>query len=136
MFYLFSNNVLVNFNEVVCFKRTQNRIIINLSYSIVKNNEEYVEYVYIDNYTDSDLAVLNTKFFKDNFIQVSKVYINKNKISSIKYNNGKIIYNLSVVKSHLFNKNGNTEKVISSVFYYELGDIEKFNSVVYRLKKG
>lgn len=134
MFYLFSNNILVNFDEVISIKKTPNRFIINLNCSIVRNNETTADYVYIDSYTESDLKLFNCKFFKDNFIQVAGIYLNRNKISSVKFCGDKIIYNLTVSKTHIFNKDGKSERVDSCIFYYERADIEKFNAVAAKLK--
>ena len=61
-----------------------------------------VDYSYIDNYNDNDIKFLDNPWFKKNFIKITNIYINKNKISSIKYRDNKIIYNLCVSRTHEF----------------------------------
>lgn len=134
MFYLFSNDISVNFDKVAVIKKNSERIVINFNYSIKKDNEIFADYLYIDNYSHSDLAFLEASWFKKQFIKISSVYINKNEISNIKFRNNRIIVNMCMVKSHNFNRNDKTVREITSTFYYEDGLKERYLEILNSLK--
>lgn len=130
MYVNFSNDISVNFDKVAIFKKTQNRLVINFNYSIKKDNEIYADYLYIDNYNDSDLTFLNSVWFKKHFIKIAGAFINKNEISSIKFRDNRILVNVGVIKSHNFNRNGVIVNDATATFYYEDGIKERYLEIL------
>lgn len=134
MYFLFSNDVYVNFEKVASIRKTVDRIVINFNYTIKKDNNEYADYLYIDNYTKTDLNIFENIWFKKNFIKISGTFLNKHEISNVKYRNDRVIVNLGVGKKHSF-KNGDTMvDEVTSTFYYENAPKERFLEIMSLLR--
>lgn len=135
MYYLFSNDVCVNFQKVASIKKTPNRLVINFNYSIKKDNTEYADYLYIDNYNKTDLNIFENPWFKKNYIKIAGTFLNKHEISNIKYKNDKIIINVGVSKQHTFKtETGELINEVTSIFYYENAPKERFLEILSYLK--
>lgn len=106
----FSNGVMVNLENVSSVKFLDNRIVLNMNYCIVKQNNVIPDYVYIDDYTEEDESALRNY---ENFIKVSKnVLVNKESISNVKKVNDGVIINLAHPHSYNLTKNN---KVVNAV---------------------
>ena len=130
MYFLFSNDVCVNFQKVASIKKTPDRLVINFNYTIKKDNNEYADYIYIDNYVNSDLNIFENVWFKKNFIKISGTFLNKHEISNVKYRNDRIIINLGVGKKHTFKNGDKTVEEVTSTFYYETAPKERFLEIL------
>lgn len=142
MFYSFSNDTCANFEKVTIVKiekreknnQSVNRLILNFDYTISKD-KDYVDYLYIDDYKPCDINFLSKKWFTDDFIKISNVYINKRKIANIKYRNGKIIVNVGVVKSHEFVCGEDANKGSTSLYFYEIASKDDYINFLKKIKK-
>lgn len=106
----FSNEVMVNLENVSSVKFLDSRIVLNMNYCIIKQKNVIPDYVYIDNYTDEDENTLRNY---ENFIKASKnVLVNKDSISNIKKVNDGVIINLAHPHSYNLTKNN---KVVNTV---------------------
>lgn len=106
----FSNEVMVNLENVSSVKFLESRIVLNMNYGIIKQNNVIPDYVYIDNYTDEDENTLRNF---ENFIRASKnILVNKESISNIKKVNDGVIINLAHPHSYNLTKNN---KVVNAV---------------------
>lgn len=104
--YIEINNTIVNLTNVstIVFLKDQNRIVLNYGYGVElkKSNKTISDYMYVD--FDSDEAYNNglyelskNRFIVNTFIKHQNGLINKNKISSIKFEHEKtrVIFNMS-----------------------------------------
>lgn len=141
MFYSFSNDTCANFEKVTIVKiekreknnQSVNRLILNFDYTISKD-KDYVDYLYVDDYKPCDINFLSKKWFTDDFIKISNVYINKRKIANIKYRNGKIIVNVGVAKSHEFVCGEDVNKGSTSLYFYEIASKDDYINFLKKLK--
>lgn len=139
MFYSFGNrDVCINFNSVLYFKKLPERLIFNFDYTVITNKAEYLDYIYIDNYESSELNFLTTGWFKKSFLQITgNIWVRIDKIASIKYKDGKIIYNMSTAQGHKFIRAVKSENeteansiVATCVYLYENADRNRYNEVI------
>lgn len=134
-FFRFKNlDCVVNFDNVSSVKKTDNRIIINFNYLIRKNNIDYVDYLYVDDYVYDDLCFANELWFRKNFIKLGNTWLNKSCISNVKLRDNKIIFNMNVVKPHKFVRDNECDNALTSVFYYENGDKARFEEIINELR--
>lgn len=115
----FSNGVMVNLEKVSSVKFLDNRIVLNMNYCIVKQNNVIPDYVYIDDYTEEDENTLRNY---ENFIRASKnVLVNKESISNIKKVSDEVIINLA--HPHTYNLVKNNKGVRSVIAEYIRADL-------------
>jgi hypothetical protein len=115
----FSNGVMVNLEKVSSVKFLDNRIVLNMNYCIVKQNNVIPDYVYIDNYTEEDENTLRNY---ERFIVVSKhILLNRECISNVKKVNDEVIINLT--HPHTYNLVKNNKGVRSVIAEYIRADL-------------
>lgn len=136
------NDILVNLKNVsnINILKRSNRIVFNMNYTIeiVKGNDQkYIsDYVYWDCATDQELidnikTITESNYFK-NFIVINNSFINKNEISTVKYDkyNTRIIFNLSHPVTF---KNKYHEHCLTSEFVYVTGTSEQYDEILLNL---
>lgn len=115
----FSNEVMVNLENVSSVKFLENRIVLNMNYCIVKQKNVIPDYVYIDNYTAEDENTLRNY---ENFIKATKnILVNKNSISNVKKVKDGVIINLAHPHSYnLVKDNKSIRTVIADYVHADL----------------
>lgn len=129
-FVKFSNGVYVNLENVSSVKIINERLILNMNYCILKHGNTIPDYIYVNNFTESDVRLItdNTNLF---VMANNNVFVNRNSIASVKVENDKVIINLAHPHSYnLTKKTPDGVKVTKSIIAeYVYSDMSLFDRV-------
>jgi hypothetical protein len=141
--FLKTNDKIINLKNVSNINILEKRIIFNMNYSIeIFKNKFISDYVYWDALNLDDLdenlkkLFLNDYFNKNFFKKLDgKGFINKNEISSIKFdkNKNRVIFNLSHPVT--FKDSKSIEKLTSEFVYVNCNTIDKYNLYINNIKE-
>lgn len=147
--YACFNNIVINLAETCLIKfcnKNENskdtkdltsktkKIVFSFNYTIKKMDNIIPNTFYVENFSKDDLSFMQSKYFKDNFIEYSaNRFLNKNSIVSLRYNKDKgiIIFNLNHL--HTYNRiddKGHTEKVDIPEYVYKKASYEDYLKLI------
>lgn len=137
--YINVNGILINLKNVsnINILRKSKRIVFNMNYTveILRQGKSKLisDYVYWDCSTEQELinnikAITSNPYFK-NFLVIDSSYINKNEISTVKYDkyNTRLIFNLSHPVTF---KNKQGDNCLTSEFVYVTCDETKYKEIL------
>jgi hypothetical protein len=143
--FIQTNDRIVNLKNVsnINVLDDYKRVVFNMNYNVeIKKRNDYVfisDYVYWDLLSSTQLneslsSILNSTFFKDNFIIHNNQFVNMNEISSIKFSDKKlrIIINLSHPVTYT-DYNG-IQSITSEFVYFNFNDVSEYNEFAEKLK--
>ena len=116
----------INLMNVSSFKVNPNRLIFNMNYSTQNKSGFISDFIFINDFTMSNVSdIMENKYFKANFIKIfngnSDVFINKNSISSYKYEPEKKRYIINFNSVHTYEFSSEKSKVLAEFMYaYEV----------------
>lgn len=134
------NNTLLNLESVsnVNIQRKRNRVIFNLNYTIgvPKSSKEdqskrISDYVYWDFSNNLELVnsvenLLNHNYIKENFIILGNSWINKNEISTVKFDQNKLRFIFNLSNSATFVDRKGDIRLTSEFVYVDFDDYNEF----------
>lgn len=116
----------INLMNVSSFKVNPNRLIFNMNYSTQNKSGFISDFIFINDFTMSNVSdIMENKYFKENFIKIfngnSDVFVNKNSISSYKYEPEKKRYIINFNSVHTYEFSPEKSKVLAEFMYaYEV----------------
>lgn len=116
----------INLSNVSSFKVNPNRLIFNMNYSTQNKSGFISDFIFINDFTMSNVSdIMENKYFKENFIKIfngnSDVFVNKNSISSYKYEPEKKRYIINFNSVHTYEFSSEKSKVLAEFMYaYEV----------------
>lgn len=116
----------INLSNVSSFKVNPNRLIFNMNYSTQNKSGFISDFIFINDFTMSNVSdIMENKYFKENFIKIfngnSDVFVNKNSISSYKYEPEKKRYIINFNSVHTYEFSPEKSKVLAEFMYaYEV----------------
>ena len=116
----------INLMNVSSFKVNPNRLIFNMNYSTQNKSGFISDFIFINDFTMSNVSdIMENEYFKANFIKIfngnSDVFINKNSISSYKYEPEKKRYIINFNSVHTYEFSSEKSKVLAEFMYaYEV----------------
>ena len=116
----------INLMNVSSFKVNPNRLIFNMNYSTQNKSGFISDFIFINDFTMSNVSdIMENEYFKANFIKIfngnSDVFINKNSISSYKYEPEKKRYIINFNSVHTYEISSEKSKVLAEFMYaYEV----------------
>lgn len=116
----------INLSNVSSFKVNPNRLIFNMNYSTQNKSGFISDFIFINDFTMSNVSdIMENKYFKENFIKIfngnSDVFVNKNSISSYKYEPEKKRYIINFNSVHTYEFSPEKSKVLAEFVYaYEV----------------
>jgi hypothetical protein len=133
--YINLNYKWINTDHVATVKidHDKNRIYFSMDYAIVKDGIFTQDFIFIEK-NEENLELLYEIMNNINFIQYNKDrYVNRNAISSFKYDhkNNRIIVNLC--SPHTYNINNETKVLPEFVYIDNIYSVEQFNDFLYQL---
>lgn len=143
--FIQTNDRIVSLNNTsnINVLKKDRRIVFNLSYPIeiveFGNSKLISDYVYWDFISDIDYNnalknINNNNYINNNYIEHNNGFINKNKISSIKFSDKKmrVIFNLSHQITY-YDMNG-TPKITSEFVYVDFNNAQDYRNYVTNIK--
>ena len=116
----------INLMNVSSFKVNPNRLIFNMNYSTQNKSGFISDFIFINDFTMSNVSdIMENEYFKANFIKIfngnSDVFVNKNSISSYKYEPEKKRYIINFNSVHTYEFSSEKSKVLAEFMYaYEV----------------
>lgn len=116
----------INLSNVSSFKINPNRLIFNMNYSTQNKSGFISDFIFINDFTNANIHdIMENKYFKENFIKIfngnSDVFVNKNSISSYKYEPEKKRYIINFNSVHTYEFSPEKSKVLAEFMYaYEV----------------
>ena len=116
----------INLMNVSSFKVNPNRLIFNMNYSTQNKSGFISDFIFINDFTMSNVSdIMENEYFKANFIKIfngnSDVFVNKNSISSYKYEPEKKRYIINFNSVHTYKFSSEKSKVLAEFMYaYEV----------------
>lgn len=116
----------INLSNVSSFKISPERLIFNMNYSTQNKSGFISDFIFINDFTMSNVSdIMENKYFKENFIKIfngnSDVFVNKNSISSYKYEPEKKRYIINFNSVHTYEFSPEKSKVLAEFVYaYEV----------------
>ena len=116
----------INLMNVSSFKVNPNRLIFNMNYSTQNKSGFISDFIFINDFTMSNVSdIMENEYFKANFSKIfngnSDVFINKNSISSYKYEPEKKRYIINFNSVHTYEFSSEKSKVLAEFMYaYEV----------------
>lgn len=112
----------INLDNVSSFKIEPEKLIFNMSYTTKTRSGFKSDFIFIDNYIVEDVNnIVESEYFKENFIKIfngnSDAYINKNCISSFKYEKDKNRYVINFNTVHTYEFSPEKTKVMAEFMY-------------------
>lgn len=112
----------INLDNVSSFKIESNRLIFNMAYTTETHSGFKSDFIFIDNYIQEDVnKILESEYFKKTFIKIfngsTNAYINKNCISSFKFEPEKNRYIINFNTVHTYEFSPNKTKVLAEFMY-------------------
>jgi len=112
----------INLDNVSSFKIEPNKLIFNMAYTTETHSGFKSDFIFVDNYIPEELnRILESEYFKKIFIKIfngsTDAYINKNCISSFKFEKEKSRYIINFNTVHTYEFSPNKTKVLAEFMY-------------------
>ena len=112
----------INLDNVSSFKIEPNKLIFNMAYTTETHSGFKSDFIFVDNYIPEELnRILESEYFKKIFIKIfngsTDAYINKNCISSFKFEKEKNRYIINFNTVHTYEFSPNKTKVLAEFMY-------------------
>lgn len=112
----------INLDNVSSFKIEPNKLIFNMAYTTETHSGFKSDFIFVDNYIPEELnRILESEYFKKIFIKIfngsTDAYINRNCISSFKFEKEKNRYIINFNTVHTYEFSPNKTKVLAEFMY-------------------
>lgn len=112
----------INLDNVSSFKIEPNKLIFNMAYTTETHSGFKSDFIFVDNYIPEELnRILESEYVKKIFIKIfngsTDAYINRNCISSFKFEKEKNRYIINFNTVHTYEFSPNKAKVLAEFMY-------------------